>query len=139
MIINKFYQKIVIQGFTLLEVLVALAVLAIALAAIIKVSGHYAENTRYLRDKTLAHWVAMNVLTDWQVQDKWPDLGKTTGTAMMAEQQWYWIVNVEETPDKDLHRLEVQVYHHRQDKEPVTKLAGFMANSLIRTNEMLLF
>jgi general secretion pathway protein I len=136
---NKFYQKFAMQGFTLLEVLVALAVLAIALAAVIKVGSHYAENTIYLRNKTLAHWVAMNVLTDLQVQDKWPDLGKQEGSVMMAEQKWYWVVNIEETPDKDLRRLEVQVYYGRQDKEPVTTLAGFMAAPLGRTNEMLLF
>ena len=130
---NKFYQKIAMQGFTLLEVLVALAVLAIALAAVIKVSSYYAENTIYLRDKTLAHWVAMNVLTDLQVQDKWPDLGKQEGS------KWYWVVNVEETPDKDLRQLEVQVYYRRQDKEPVTTLAGFMAAPLGSTDEMLLF
>jgi general secretion pathway protein I len=136
---NKFYQKIASQGFSLLEVLVALAVLAIALAAIIKVSGHYADNARYLSDKTLAHWVAMNVLTDLQIQDKWPDIGKQEGTAKMAERKWYWIINIEETPDKDLRRLEVQVYYHRQDSEPVTTLEGFMAASLVMTNEALLF
>jgi general secretion pathway protein I len=136
---SKFYQKIAIQGFSLLEVLVALAVLAIALAAVIKVSAHYAESARYLRDKTLAHWVAMNILTDLQVKDKWPDLGKQEGTAMMAEREWYWVVNVVETPDEDLRRLEVQVYYRRQDNEPVTKLEGFMANSLVPEKEMLLF
>jgi general secretion pathway protein I len=136
---SKFYQKIAIQGFSLLEVLVALAVLAIALAAVIKVSAHYAESARYLRDKTLAHWVAMNVLTDLQFKDKWPNLGKQEGTAMMAEREWYWVVNVVETPDEDLRRLEVQVYYRRQDNEPVTKLEGFMANSLVPEKEMLLF
>ena len=139
MTVTKFYQKMAIQGFTLLEVLVALAILAIALAAVIKVSGRYAENASYLRDKTFAHWVAMNVLTDLQIQDKWPDLGKKTGTAMMAERKWYWVVNVETTPDNDLRRLEVQVYSNRQDKEPMIILEGFMANSLVVTNEMLLF
>jgi len=136
---SKFYQKMAIQGFSLLEVLVALAVLAIALAAVIKVSGHYIESARYLRDKTLAHWVAMNVLTDLQIKDKWPDLGKQEGTAMMAEREWYWVVNVVETPDEDLRRLEVQVYYRRQDNEPVTKLEGFMANSFVSEKEMLLF
>lgn len=139
MITSKFYRKVAIQGFTLLEVLVALAVLAIALAAVIKVSAHYAESARYLRDKTLAHWVAMNVLTDLQIKDKWPDLGKQEGTAMMAEREWYWVVNVIETPDEDLRRLEVQVYYRRQDNEPVTKLEGFMANSFVPEKEMLLF
>ncbi|NJO14239.1 MAG: type II secretion system minor pseudopilin GspI [Thioploca sp.] len=139
MMASKFYQKMAIQGFSLLEVLVALAVLAIALATVIKVTGYYAENARYLRDKTLAHWVAMNVLTDLQVKDKWLDLGNQEGTATMAGREWYWIVHVVETPDEDLRRLEVQVYYRRQDPEPVTKLEGFIANSWVPEDEMLLF
>jgi len=50
-----------------------LAILAVALAATIKVSAENAENARYLRDKTLAHWVAMNVLTEIQVWGEWPE------------------------------------------------------------------
>ena len=47
-------------GFTLVEVLVALSVIAIALAAVLKGASEGASSARYLRDKTLAHWVAMN-------------------------------------------------------------------------------
>ncbi len=114
------------QGFTLLEVLVALASLAIALAAAIKVTTVNVENTRYLRDRTLAHWVAMNVLTEIQVMGEWPALGKKEGTAMMAEREWYWVVKVSETGDEDLRRLDVQVYYHRQDEEPMAILVGFV-------------
>lgn len=126
------------RGFTLLEILVALTVLAIALATVIKTSGYYTSNAHYLRDKTFAHWVAMNVLTELQIQHKWPALGKQTGTATMAGRQWYWIVRTSETPDKELRRLEVQVYYHTQDSEPLTKLEGFMAAPLLK-KEMLLF
>ncbi|RKZ92432.1 MAG: type II secretion system protein GspI [Candidatus Parabeggiatoa sp. nov. 1] len=114
------------QGFTLLEVLVALAVLAIALAAAIKVTTENTENTRYLRDRTLAHWVAMNELTEIQVLEKWPALGKKEGTAMMAEREWYWVVKISETVDEELRRLDVQVYYHRKDEEPMAVLVGFV-------------
>jgi general secretion pathway protein I len=113
------------QGFTLLEVLVALAILAVALAAAIKVSAENAENARYLRDKTLAHWVAMNVLTEIQVRGEWPDLGKKEGSAMMAAREWYWFVTVSETVDDELRRLDVQV-QSRQDGAPVAVLVGFI-------------
>ncbi|MEN8214817.1 MAG: type II secretion system minor pseudopilin GspI [Pseudomonadota bacterium] len=113
------------QGFTLLEVLVALAILAVALAAAIKVSAENAENARYLRDKTLAHWVAMNVLTEIQVRSEWPELGKKEGAAMMAEREWYWNMTVSETADNELRRLDVQV-QSRQDGAPVAVLVGFV-------------
>ncbi|RKZ75928.1 MAG: type II secretion system protein GspI [Gammaproteobacteria bacterium] len=111
------------QGFTLLEVLVALAVLAIGLAAVIKVSMENAENTRYLRDKSIAHWVAMNVLTKIQVREEW-STGK--GVAIMAEREWYWLLKVSETVDDELRRLEVQVYYHSKDEEPIAILVGFV-------------
>ena len=56
-----------LRGFTLLEVLVALAVIAIALASIIKAVGTGAANASYLRDKTFAHWVAANRLAQMQI------------------------------------------------------------------------
>jgi len=114
------------QGFTLLEVLVALAILAIALAAAIKVSIENAENASYLRDKTLAHWVAMNVLTEIQVRGEWPALGQKKGSAMMAEREWYWTVKVSETVDDELRRLDVQV-HSRENEGAVVSLVGFVA------------
>jgi len=114
------------QGFTLLEVLVALAILAIALAAVIKATTENAENARYLRDKTLAHWVAMNVLTEIQVRQEWPAVGKKDGTKMMAEREWFWIVKISKTLDEELRRLDVQVFYNRKDEEPVTLLVGFV-------------
>ncbi|MEK8016377.1 MAG: type II secretion system minor pseudopilin GspI [Candidatus Parabeggiatoa sp.] len=116
------------QGFTLLEVLVALAILAIALSAAIKTTTENAENARYLRDKTLAHWVAMNALTQIQVWGEWPAVGKKEGTAMMAEREWYWIIKVSETADDELRRLDIEVYFVRRDKTPITTLVGFVGS-----------
>ncbi|KHD05361.1 hypothetical protein PN36_31975 [Candidatus Thiomargarita nelsonii] len=115
------------QGFTLLEVLVALAILAIALAAAMKVSIENAENASYLRDKTLAHWVAMNVLTEIQVRGEWPAQKK--GRAMMAEREWYWTVKV--TVDDELRRLEVQVH---ENESAVVSLVGFVAPTDLKNN-----
>ncbi|MCP4702579.1 MAG: type II secretion system minor pseudopilin GspI [Gammaproteobacteria bacterium] len=115
------------KGFTLLEVLVALTVLAIALAAIIKNAGDNAENAAYLRDKTLAHWVAMNKLTELRVHGAWPTLGRSDGSAGMGDREWHWLLNVSETPDKELRRLEIQVSNSREADEPLAILAGFIS------------
>lgn len=53
-------------GFTLLEVLVALTVLAVALAALVKTGADHAKNTSYLQERTLAHWAGQNLLTEFQ-------------------------------------------------------------------------
>ena len=119
MVLNK-------RGFTLLEVIVALAILAIALAALIKVSSEYTDNMRYLRDRTLAHWVAMNVLTQVRVYQQWPEVGKQQGKMMMAERQWFWQLTVSETVDTELRRLEVQVSDQEQMTAPLAILVGFV-------------
>jgi len=82
-----------------------------------------AENTRYLRDKSIAHWVAMNVLTEIQVREKWLT---RKGVAIMAEREWYWLLKISETIDDELRRLEVQVYYHFKDEEPIAILVGFV-------------
>ena len=114
------------QGFTLLEVLVALAILAIALSAAIKVSTANVENASYLRDRTLAHWVAMNILTEIQIKEVWPSLGKKTGTTMMAEREWFWIMNTSDTVDKELRRVEIKVFYKKDDENALSLLVGFI-------------
>ncbi len=54
------------QGFTLLEVLVALTILAVALGALVKTGADHARNTMYLQERTMAHWAGQNVLAEFQ-------------------------------------------------------------------------
>jgi len=117
------------NAFTLLEVLVALAVVAIALAAAMKIASENARNAQYLRDKTLAHWVAMNVITDRQVRGQWLPLGKTEDQAMMAERKWFWRLQVLATADKTLRRLEVTVYYTPKRHQPIAQLVGFIGKT----------
>ena len=63
------------KGFTLLEVLVALTIVALALGALISTSGSHASSAGYLKQKTIAHWVAMNEITRLQVEKAWPGKG----------------------------------------------------------------
>jgi general secretion pathway protein I len=97
------------RGFTLLEVLVALAVLAIAMAALIKGGADNARGAAYLRDKTLAQWVAMNVVAEQRLAAGWPATGTRRGQEEMAGHEWYWELTVAETFDEDIRRLEVAV------------------------------
>ncbi len=111
------------NGFTLLEVLVALAILAIAMFAIIKVTAENIENASYLRNKTLAHWVAMNVLVEIQIQEKWPDIGTKKGVYKMATHDWHWLLKISKTFDHELRRLEITI---SLQEEPLTNLVGFV-------------
>jgi len=122
------------KGFTLLEVLVALAVLAIALAALIKGGADNARAAAYLRDKTLAQWVAMNVVADERLAAAWPEAGKSHGSEEMANHEWYWELTVAETFDEDIRRLEVAVRaSDDKDAGAVVNVVAFLPRPMATT------
>jgi general secretion pathway protein I len=118
------------RGFTLLEVLVALAFLAIALGAIIKVGSNQALNTIHLRDKTFAHWTAMNLMTELQLTGEWPAKGKQQGETEMGPYTWHWVRSVSDTPDDRVRQVEIAIYRNKGDENPVTRLNSFLAQPM---------
>lgn len=114
------------RGFTLLEVMVALAVLAIALAALIKGVSANVDNQAYLRDRTLAHWVGMNKVAEFHARREWPGAGTRAGTALMAERVWQWKALVATTPDPNVRRLDVEVRASAAAKQPLVTLTGYL-------------
>ena len=124
-------------GFTLLEVLVALVVLALSLGAVIQATGDYTINQAYLRDRTFAEWVARNRLAEEQLSGEWPSIGRTKGEAEfplaaadMPGREWRWVVQVTQTPEEDLRRLDIRVYPANvdidEDTTPMASLSGFV-------------
>lgn len=114
-------------GFTLIEVLVALAVLALALAAAIRAGGAYVGNQAYLQERTLAHWVARNALTELELGEEWPGIGERSDSARLADLDWEWEATISETPDPDLRRVELSVWLGREaEGEPLAGLTGFL-------------
>lgn len=114
------------RGFTLLEILVALAVLATSLFAIIKTSTENASNTAYIRDKSIAQWTAMNLLTEVQLQQPWPAMGTANGQQKMAGRDWYWSSQVSQTSDEDVRMVEISVMPGAGDN-PLVTLTGYIA------------
>jgi general secretion pathway protein I len=115
------------DGFTLLEVLVALAVLAVTMGAVIKAVGGYTANQAYLRDRILATWVARNVLVEQQVKDSWPGVGDLRGSAKMGGREWGWLGKVSQTEEEDLRRLDVEIRPiDEEDSAPIAVLSGFL-------------
>ncbi len=127
------------RGFTLLEVLVALVVLALSLGAVIQTAGDYTLNQVYLRDRTFAEWVARNqlatTLLEGTVQRRWPSIGQQKGEVEFPEggtdvggREWRWVMQVTQTPEEDLRRLDIEVFplNADEDQSPLARLSGFM-------------
>jgi len=116
-----------IGGFTLLEVMVAMTILALTMGAVIRAVGGYTANQAYLRDRTLAAWVARNVLVEQQVNDAWPSVGELKGSAEMGGREWRWVGTVSQTDEQDLRRLDVKIRpSDAEESEPIAVLSGFL-------------
>ena len=122
-------------GFTLLEVLIALVVLALSLGAVIRATGDYTVNQAYLRDRTFAEWVARNQLATVELEGQWPNIGQQKGDAELplggsqgGGREWRWVMQVTQTPEEDLRRLDIDVYpaSAEDDEDPLASLSGFI-------------
>lgn len=115
------------KGFSLIEVLVALAVLGIALGAAVQSTGQQARNATYLRDRTLAHWVAMNQAAEQRIYQRWPGPGVLHGEERMGARTWYWSMTVADTQATSVRRLNVAVYDvFDRSSDPLARLEAYL-------------
>ena len=113
-------------GFTLLEVLIALTIISLSLGALISTSGSHANSAGYLKQKTLAHWVAMNEITQLQVEKAFPGKGDTKGSTPMAGTEWFWTRTVIETEDENARQVEFNIYLDEDREYSITRLIGHL-------------
>ncbi|NCF18735.1 MAG: type II secretion system minor pseudopilin GspI [Haliea sp.] len=122
------------RGFTLIEVMVALAVVAIALPALLVALYQQIDSTAYLRDKSLAHMVAANKLTELRILSRARRSllqGKDGGVAQMGEREWYWWLQSEATEVEQFYRVEINVALDEAARDnPLYTLVAFMSADL---------
>lgn len=128
------------NGFTLIEVMVALLVLALAMSALQLRIGQTIDSAAYVRDKTIAQWVALNQLELLRVAARFgnpPPEQQLTGTATMAGRTWYWVITPQlptgitlgETPINSPAMLAIAVSAEDFDAalaSPLVNLTGVM-------------
>ncbi len=117
------------RGFTLIEMIVAVAVLATAMAAILSGMARYADNAGHLRDRSFAIWIAHNRMTEIELSPVWPDIGKSDGEMEMAGLDWKWQVEVQKTPDETLRRIDIWVLPQQGERSEAPTLTAFLANT----------
>jgi general secretion pathway protein I len=88
-------------------------------------SGAQTNSATYLKQKTLAHWVAVNELTQIRVGKEFPDTGDKKGSTTMANHDWYWIRTTKKTEDKDALEVTFTVYADKDYKHNLSSLIGY--------------
>ncbi len=113
-------------GFTLLEVLVALVIVAVALAALARAGSQALNAQAALEERTLALWVADNVVAEIRLEGVSAP-GRRQGQRRMGERDWVWQALIQPAPGEQLLRVDVAVYRESVSATPVLTHTGFLA------------
>lgn len=115
-----------LNGLTLIEVLIALAIIAIALTAVIKATSQSIRGTRYLQDKTIALWVGQAKMSEVRVGTLTVGLGSSTKkSTVQFGQTWYWQASLTDTPNKQIKQITVDV-SQGENEPPLIHLESFV-------------
>jgi general secretion pathway protein I len=122
------------RGFTLVEVMVALAIVAIVLPTLLMSLYQQVDDTAYLRDKTIAQMVAVNKLSQIRLivaATRTLAPGKDNGLATMADRDWYWWVETKTTEVEQFFRIDISVAAQEDDQsQPLYTLTAFLSGDL---------
>ncbi|HDL6961247.1 TPA: type II secretion system minor pseudopilin GspI [Yersinia enterocolitica] len=113
------------RGMTLLEVLVALAVLALAGLAVIKSTGEQVRNLSHLEKRQFAAWVAENQLVRLRLQNAWPAERWHEGKSTMADTTWHWRWRGVATSDAKVRALEIEVSQNERYTPSLAELRSY--------------
>jgi general secretion pathway protein I len=114
-------------GFTLIEVLVALAVVATGISAMVTLSGGAADRAGRMDSRVLGTWTAANRLAELRLVHAWPGPGITQTQSAEGGRRWYLRENVQATADPDLRRIDIQVFGDEAQTDEVANLFGYLA------------
>ena len=108
------------QGFTLVEVMVALTVVAVTLPALLFLLSQQVDGTAYLRDRSVAQWVAADRVAEVRLtvaKQRRATTGVIAGESERAGRTWYWRSEIQETPVQGLMRLTVTVTSEESEED----------------------
>lgn len=118
------------QGFTLLEVLVALVIAVIGIAAVVKSTGTAATVLQVSKERLFASWVASNHLAELRVNRAWPVPGTKQSQITFGGQSWYLSQVVQPSDHPNLRRIEVQLYTDLGQEQPVYRMVSYLSEYL---------
>jgi len=128
------------RGFTLVEVLVALVIVAVGMAALLASMGSSADTASYLRDKTFAQWIGLNQLASVRLAGQLPSTGKTDGELDYAGRHWSWQQEVTQLDFPGMLRVDVRVQQTESGSKPkdgqwLATVTGVLGDALAPPSE----
>ncbi len=122
------------RGFTLIEVLVALVIVAVGMAAVLSALSSSASTVSFLRDETFAQWLALNQIATIRISGQQPPVGNTDGDTDFAGRSWHWRQEVVSTEVPGVVRIDVKVRPKEikagDDEAWTTTVSGISGNSV---------
>lgn len=114
------------RGFTLIEVLVALTIVAIALMAALRATGQSSASVEEMRARLLAGWVAENMLAEQRARGEWLPLGTRQGKVTQGGLEFAWREVVVETPNPVFRRVDIVVATTPDPERHLVRRSGFL-------------
>jgi general secretion pathway protein I len=125
---EKQHKRSRAAGFTLIEVMLAMAVFAIAGVALLGVADTSTRSLGQLEQKILANWVASNQLVETRLEQKWPPKNNKKGSVELAGHLWHWQQKVIKTTDKQMRALVMEVRLDEKQEQAVASLTTYVAS-----------
>jgi len=119
------------HGFTLLEVLIGLVVLSLALLALTRTAALQVDALGQLRDRTMAGWLAQDLLAETRIGNPFPPVGTSNGTRRFGPAEWRWEMNVQPTQVATIRRIDVRVFAEADRDTPLAQLSGLAGQDLL--------
>lgn len=115
------------SGFTLIEVMLAMAVFAIAGVALLSAATNNARNISYLEDKMFANWVASNQLVATHLVKTWPPKNNLKGEIELGGRVWFWHQKVVKTTDKNMRQIVMEIRLKANDELAIGSITTYVS------------
>jgi|TARA_B110000014_G_scaffold68091_1_gene46533 general secretion pathway protein I len=119
------------KGFTLLEVMLAMAVFAIAGVALMSAANSNYRHISHIEETMLANWVASNQLVEVNLDKSWPPKNNQKGDVELAGRKWYWQQKVIKTTDKDMRAVTIEVRATKDNKTLISSMTTYVAKETL--------
>ncbi|WP_448549578.1 type II secretion system minor pseudopilin GspI [Thalassotalea fusca] len=118
-----------LAGFTLIEVLLALSVFALAGLALLSTADTHFTHLSNIEQRMYADWVASDQLVEAKLDKQWPPKNNQKGKTTLAGHEWHWRQQVIKTTDNDMRQVVIEVRLNEKDDNELSSMMTYVSRS----------